>query len=241
MKKILILFAVLALMGQAHAQDYTYNHDESKMQQFNVMEVGAGALTPDLWYNTVHGSYKRGANLPTSVKGQLRLTTYLASQPQVDYADSIKEDLKRRAKVELLNVADREVDAAWLTEGNKINNRLLSYKSNISYLNGKTTLDEIDEWTDLGKQYDFAINVTKKAYMPNSERQKQYLAIYDEITKSNDALLSRIHYLALKQKADALLGAFSNFHHRVKENATSSYNRWRDNASSASATKNTKK
>jgi hypothetical protein len=109
----------------------------------------------------------------------------------------------------------------------------MAMKSNVSYLTGKAKQDEIDSWNELGKMYDFAIKVTKKAYMPNSERQKQYLAILDEITASNDYLLLRIRYLTTKNKADKLVAALARFQHRVGENAAASYNRWRDSANEA--------
>ena len=76
----------------------------------------------------------------------------------------------------------------------------------------------------------FAIKTTKKAYMPNSERQKQYIAIYQEITKMNDALLLRVRFLATKNQTDRLLAAMSRASHRVGENATAASNRWRDAA-----------
>ena len=90
--------------------------------------------------------------------------------------------------------------------------------------------------------YDYAIKTSKKAYMPNSERQKQYLAIYDEITTTNDNLLLRIRYLATKRQADNIVAAMTQFHHRVSENATASYNRWRNSANDAGTVKhNTKR
>ena len=89
--------------------------------------------------------------------------------------------------------------------------------------------------------YDFAIKTTKKAYMPNSERQKQYLAIYDEITASNDNLLLRIRYLTTKSQADNIVAAMTRFQHRVSENATASYNRWRNSANEAGAVKHKNK
>ena len=95
-------------------------------------------------------------------------------------------------------------------------------------MNGKTQTEEITNWTELGQMYDFAIKATRQAYMPNSERQKQYLAIYDEIVKSNDHLLLRVRYLTTKNQADHLVQAMSRFQHRVSENATAGYNRWRD-------------
>ena len=156
---------------------------------------------------------------------------------KVEYADSIKADLEGRAKVEATNIADRQIDIAWLTEGERIQAKLRAFKSNIGSLNGKTCSEEITAWEDLGKMYDFAIKTTKKAYMPNSERQKQYLAIYDEITTTNDNLLLRIRYLATKRQADNIVAAMTQFHHRVSENATASYNRWRNSANDAGTVK----
>ncbi len=218
---------------RASAQYMTYNHDDSKQAQIEVMELGSGTLTPEIYYKTTHNSYRKGAKAPTSVKNLLRISANTASLPQVEYADSIKEDLKGRAKEEVLNVADREVDLAWLTEGVKIEEKLMALKSNVSYLTGRAKQEEIDSWNDLGKQYDFAIKVTKKAYMPNSERQKQYLAILEEITASNDYLLLRIRYLATKSKADKLVATLARFQHRIGENATASYNHWRNSANDA--------
>lgn len=75
----------------------------------------------------------------------------IASMPQVEYADSIKADLEARAKVEATNIADRQIDIAWLTEGGRIEAKLRAFKSNIGSLNGKTCSEEITAWEDLGK------------------------------------------------------------------------------------------
>lgn len=228
---------ILTTANQSWGQSMTYNHDASKMGQIQVMELGAGSLTPDIYYSITHSSYKKGAKAVTSVKNTLRMAANVASLPQVEFADSIKTDLEGRAKIEAANIADRQIDLAWLTEGEKIQSKLWAFKSNISSLNGKTNNEEITAWEDLVKMYDFAIKTTKKAYMPNSERQKQYLAIYDELTTANDNLLLRIRYLATKSQADKLVAAMTRFQHRVNENATASYNRWRNSANEAGAVK----
>lgn len=228
---------MMAVTVNTFGQSMTYNHDASKMGQIQVMELGAGVLTPDLYYSITHSGYKKGAKSATSVKNTLRMAANIASMPQVEYADSIKADLERRAKVEATNIADRQIDIAWLTEGERIQAKLRAFKSNIGSLNGKTCSEEITAWEDLRKMYDFAIKTTKKAYMPNSERQKQYLAIYDEITTTNDNLLLRIRYLATKRQADNIVAAMTQFHHRVSENATASYNRWRNSANDAGTVK----
>lgn len=228
---------MMAVTVNTFGQSMTYNHDASKMGQIQVMELGAGVLTPDLYYSITHSGYKKGAKSATSVKNTLRMAANIASMPQVEYADSIKADLEGRAKVEATNIADRQIDIAWLTEGERIQAKLRAFKSNIGSLNGKTCSEEITAWEDLRKMYDFAIKTTKKAYMPNSERQKQYLAIYDEITTTNDNLLLRIRYLATKRQADNIVAAMTQFHHRVSENATASYNRWRNSANDAGTVK----
>lgn len=232
-----LLMCVMTLTTATHSwgQSMTYNHDASKMGQIQVMELGAGSLTPDMYYSITHSSYKKGAKAATSVKNTLRMAANVASLPQVEFADSIKADLEDRAKIEVANVADRQIDLAWLTEGEKIQSKLWAFKSNIGSLSGKANNTEITAWEDLVKMYDFAIKTTKKAYMPNSERQKQYLAIYDELTTANDNLLLRIRYLATKSQADKLVAAMTRFQHRVNENATASYNRWRNSANDAGA------
>ena len=220
--------ALGASCGKAHAQYMTYYHDASKQAQVTVMEIGAGALTPELYYTVAHNSYKKGA--AGTNKNMYRIAANAASIPQVEMADSIQSYLEARAKEEAINIADREVDVAGMTEGSKIESRLLTFKNHINGLVGKTNNQEISSWQELGGMYDFAIKTTRKAYMPNSERQKQYIAIYQEITKMNDGLLLRVRFLATKNQTDRLLAAMSRASHRVGENATAASNRWRDAA-----------
>ena len=233
-KGIFVFVFLLSGVAQSKAQSMTFNHDASKQGQIQVMELGAGSLTPEVYYTVTHRKYKDGARAATSVKNTLRIAANTSSIPQVEYADSIQADLESRAKVEAANMADRQVDLAWVTEGSKIESRLLNFKNNINALHGKTNNDEITGWTELGQMFDFAIKATRNAYMPNSERQKQYLAIYDEIVKSNDNLLLRVRFLTTKNQADRLVQAMSRFQHRVGENATAGYNRWRDAANEGS-------
>lgn len=238
------LFTILMVSGgliQTKAQTITYNHDDSKQAQIEVMELGAGNLTPELYYQLVHSSYMEDAKSAKSVKNTLRMEANVASLPQVEYADSIQTAMESRAKIEAMNVADREVDVAWLTEGTKIENKLNMFKTNISSLNGRTTAKEIEAWNELTGLYDYAIKTIRKSYMPNSEREKQYLAIYDEIVSMNDNLLLRLRYLATKNQADKLCAALAKFQHRIGENADAGYNRWRNAASSAKEASNVNK
>lgn len=62
--------AILLLLGIAmtgNAQSYvTYNHDSSKKNQITVMEIGSGSLSPELYYQLLHSSYKKSAAVRTN-------------------------------------------------------------------------------------------------------------------------------------------------------------------------------
>ena len=39
----------------------TYKHDDAKMNQITVQEIGAGGLTPAFYYDVFHNSYQKSA------------------------------------------------------------------------------------------------------------------------------------------------------------------------------------
>lgn len=94
MKRVIcsLLFLLPIIGTKVTAQSMTYLPDVAKRNQIQVMELGAGVLTPDFYYNMFHKNYKKTAYLPTSPKNSLRMTTYLSSKPQVEFADSIEAD-----------------------------------------------------------------------------------------------------------------------------------------------------
>ena len=94
------------------------------MNQITVEETGAGALKPELYYTLLHNKYKKTA----AVKNKLTFRTAagVASYQQVDEAEAIDSALTSRAKIEALNVADRQVDLAWLAEKDKIESQMLA-------------------------------------------------------------------------------------------------------------------
>ena len=210
MKNVIIL-SLLGVAVMARAQDITYIPDPSKKAQIQVMELGLNTLQPQYYYQLLHNSYYKNANSVTSVKESLRLQAGVGSNPQVAMADSIKEDLESRAKVEALNVTDRLTDVAWLTEGSKIEKKIATYRQNLLYLTGKAGQMEIDNWRLMADCYEFSVKAIREAYLPNS-----------------DLLIARINYLTVMKKADALLSNISNFHHRVHETVPVAFNRWRD-------------
>ena len=198
---LLVAIAVVAVHA-AQAQYVTYNHDSPKQNQVTVMETGAGALSPDLYYTLLHNSYKKSA----AAKNKLSFRTLAGVNlyNQVDEAEAIDSALVSRAKIEALNVADRQVDLAWIAEGDKINGQMERLKRNIDrILPAGGTPDDRERWTEYYHVYQCAIDATKDAYMPNAQRKKEYLRIYEDVTRQNEILVG---YLARRQNATVANG-----------------------------------
>lgn len=104
-----------------------------------------------------------------------------------------------RAKIEALNVADRQADIAWLAEGDKINGQMERMKRNIDrILPAGGTPEDRERWTEYYHVFQCAIDATRDAYMPNAQRKKEYLRIYEDVVQQNEILVS---YLAKRQNA----------------------------------------
>ena len=159
--------------GAVHAQgvSVTYNHDSPKQNQVTVMETGAGALSPDLYYTLLHNSYKKSA----AAKNKLSFRTLAGVNlyNQVDEAEAIDSALVSRAKIEALRNIDRILPAGG-------------------------TPDDRERWTEYYHVYQSAIKATRDAYMPNAQRKKEYLRIYEDVTRQNGILVG---YLARRQNA----------------------------------------
>lgn len=230
----LLLITIFASV-ESEAQSVTYNHDATKMNQFMMQETGSGSFQTEsefLLYDLFHSSYKKTI---TSTNKQLyRTATYEGSYQQVSYADSIKSRLESRAKVEAVNIADRQVDVAWITEQSKIEKALETYKNNLSRLSacGADT-EEKEDWQYYASIFDFEIDRTRDAYMANSERQKEFLNIYNDITKRNSKLVGRLRYLKALKASQEVLASTNRRDRRLNKIVTASYNNWRDNIATA--------
>ena len=125
-RKLMLMTVAIIATATAQAQYVTYNHDSPKQNQITVMETGAGSLTPELYYWALHNKYKKSA----AAKNKLgfRTTAGINLYNQTDEAESIDSALVSRAKIEALNVADRQADIAWLAEGDKINGQMARMK-----------------------------------------------------------------------------------------------------------------
>ena len=187
----------LVTASAIHAQSVTYNHDAPKQGQITVMETGTGTLSPELYYWALHNKYRKSA----AGKNKLSYRTLAGINlyNQVDEAEAIDSALVSRAKIEALNVADRQIDLAWLAEGDKVKGQMDRLERNIDRIipSGGTPEDRA-QWTEYYRIYQFALTATREAYMPNAQRKKEYLRIYEDVARQNEILIG---YLARRRNA----------------------------------------
>ena len=229
MKRLgIIVAAVVAGVMGVKAQMVTYNHDAAKMNQILVMETGGGCLTPEFYYWLLHNNYKKTA----AEKNKLGFRTLAGINlyNQVDDAEKIDSALTKRAEVEALNVADRQIDLAWLAERSKINGQLDKMKANIDHIipTGGTVNDK-QRWEELYNMYQCAVKATKDAYMPNAQRKRQYLSIYADLTAQNETLLKYLVQLNTQSQTTALLAATNDRVVQKGSIISEAKSRWQEN------------
>ena len=229
----MLLVATIA----ANAQYVTYNHDSPKMNQITVEETGAGALKPELYYTLLHNKYKKTA----AVKNKLTFRTAagVASYQQVDEAEAIDSALTSRAKIEALNVADRQVDLAWLAEKDKIESQMRQFQKNIDriMMTGGSPKEK-ERWNDYYRVYQCAIKATRDAYMPNAQRKKEYLQIYADVSRQNDVLVKYLVQLSNHRATKNLLSATENRSIDKRSIISNAMSRWNESRSAVRGAQN---
>ena len=236
MKWIFTTMLLVATIA-ANAQYVTYNHDSPKMNQITVEETGAGALKPELYYKMLHNKYKKTA----TVKNKLTFRTAAgaASYQQVDEAEAIDSALTSRAKIEALNVADRQVDLAWLAEKDKIELQMRRFQKNIDRITMTGgSPKEKEWWDDYYHVYQCAIKATRDAYMPNAQRKKEYLQIYADVSRQNDVLVKYLVQLSNRNATKNLLSATENNSIDKRSIISNAMSRWNESRSAVRGSQN---
>ena len=236
MKWIFTTMLLVATIA-ANAQYVTYNHDSPKMNQITVEETGAGALKPELYYTLLHNKYKKTA----AVKNKLTFRTAagVASYQQVDEAEAIDSALTSRAKIEALNVADRQVDLAWLAEKDKVESQMRQFQKNIDriMMTGGSPKEK-ERWNDYYRVYQCAIKATRDAYMPNAQRKKEYLQIYADVSRQNDVLVKYLVQLSNRNATKNLLSATDNHSIDKRSIINNAMSRWNESRSAVRGAQN---
>ena len=236
MKWIFTTMLLVATIA-ANAQYVTYNHDSPKMNQITVEEIGAGSLKPELYYTLLHNKYKKTA----AVKNKLTFRTAagVASYQQVDEAEAIDFALTSRAKIEALNVADRQVDLAWLAEKDKVESQMRQFQKNIDriMMTGGSPKEK-ERWNDYYRVYQCAIKATRDAYMPNAQRKKEYLQIYADVSRQNDVLVKYLVQLSNRSATKNLLSATESRPIDKRSIISNAMSRWNESRSAVRGSQN---
>ena len=217
----------IAMTGKAQS-GVTYNHDCAKKNQMMVMEIGSGSLSPTEYYQLLHSSYMKSA----ARKNKLgyRTTAGIGAYNQMEYAEAIDSAMTKRAEIEALNMADRQVNLAWKVEGSKINSKMDAFKKNIDrILPVGGSIGDKQRWTEYYHVYETAIKATKDAYMPNAKRKKIYLQIFADVAKQNETLIKQLVQMSNASKTKDLLTANGNYQTVNKRSIISSASsKWRE-------------
>lgn len=225
------LYIVMSLMVlTSSAQNVTYSHDAAKMNQMTVAEIGSGTLTPDLYYTLLHSKYRKSA----AAKNKLSFRTVagVAAYQQIDDATKLDSAMIKRSEIEALNIADRTggaLDVAWAAEGEKINSKMSDFNRNIDRIlqyggtPGQQTL-----WREHYNVLTSAIKATQQAYMPNSQRKRQYLQIYADAVRKNETLVRYLVRLSNSRTTTSLLNSSYEKPAPQAIAAANALSRWRD-------------
>ena len=226
-RSILIIAALLLPFLRAGAQYVTYNHDDTKMYQVTVMETGAGALTPALFYRTLHNRYYRNAAETNKLRYRSEAAAHSAAQ--VGISETIDTSLTKRAEIEALNMADRQVDLAWQAEGPKIQSAMEAFRRNIGRITeAGGSPSDVSLWQERCHLFETAITSIRNYYMPNAERKKQYLAIYADIVSKNETLVAYIVSVDARERTKEHLAATLDLPNRNGEIASEASGRWKE-------------
>ena len=227
---ICLIGVAVGIVSTAKAQSVTYNHDDAKMNQITVMEIGSGGLTPSVYYTLLHKSYQKSAS--SKNKLAYRTVAGLSLYAQVDDAEALDSALVKRAQIEALNVADRSggvLDLAWTVESGKLNGKMADFERNIRrILEVGGTANEQKHWQEYYNVYQCAIKVAQDAYMPNAQRKKEYLRIYADVARKNETLILYLVRLSNAKKTSGLLAATGNTQSHKVQIVRNAFSRWRD-------------
>ena len=228
-RQTMMMALLLTASAGIKAQSVTYNHDESVQNQVTIQETGAGSFTPDLYYDAFHKSYRNWA--AEQNKLSFRTMTVAAMKLQEPYAEKIDSCLTKRMRVEAENLLDRQVDAAWLIEKGKVNDALTTFKEHIESitLNGGS-YRTYEDWKETYDMVVFGIQCIQDGYMPNSERQQQYMQAYKDVRTKDLKLVKFLSFLKFSRRPYWSTQTLHRKEHLVRNSSLNSLTRWKQSA-----------
>lgn len=192
----LLLFFV-SITAKAQLTDVRHEVEFDILNQFTVMEDGAGDLQPGYYYNLFHKGYKKlqgnGFGNPMTAKKNLRWLAEEVFKKEPDKAKAMRDTLKHRRNVEAANIADREVDMSLMGEKARFRGNMSTFKDNINkiQLYGGQAADK-KEWMDVYNAFSCGFDAISEAYMPPGQRSKEYVALNKSLLERNGALVRQL-------------------------------------------------
>lgn len=191
-KRLTLIASVILTCYHLSAQ--TYIHEDDVMNQFVVMETGAGALKPDLYYKAFHPNYRKDAHVRNKLG--YRMTNQYYTNREIKSAENIDSSHVKRAEVEALNVVSRTSsvsDVAWLMEKDKIEGMFNLFNRNINKIvSSGGTSDDYKNWKEIYDCLQCAVKLIRNSYLDSGSRKKEYLAIYRDIVRRNYSLTQQL-------------------------------------------------
>ena len=150
--------------------------------------------------------------------------------------DRIKKedvDLTTEELIDLIVHHNRQVDLTWAAEGPKIPKAIASFQANINriYEAGGNASDT-QVWQERLHLFQTGVSAVRDGYMPNAQRKRQYLKIYEDICRANDNLIGYIVSVHGREHTRAALSATLDRTDRTADIASEAASRWKENTSS---------
>lgn len=205
----LLVFMMVCRIGFSQAVDYQYRTEYDILNQFTVMEDGAGDLKPGYYYDLYHKHYKElnghGYGNPATAKKVLRWSAEEIFKKEPDKAEAMKDTLKHRRNIEVMNMAERKSDLSVMGEKKRFRNNMSVFKNNINnlMLYGGQAQDK-QQWMEVYNAYSTGFNAISEAYMPAGERSKEYVALNKSLLQQNAVLVRQISALYAVKRGQEL-------------------------------------
>ena len=225
-RQLLTALVLLVASIGIHAQSVTYNHDEGVMNQVTIQETGSGSFSPDWYYDAFHSSYRNSAAETNKLSYRTMMAAHLKLQEP--YAERIDSDLVKRAKVEAANLIDREVDAAWLVEKGKVNGALDRFKGHIEEITlSGGSYKTYENWKEVYDMIVSGVQYIQDGYIPNSERQEQYMQICKDVKERDAKLLKQLLLMKERRSCTWSNRKFQRADGLVRTSSLNSLTRWK--------------
>lgn len=197
---LLLLFCSPSLFAQGSS-------DDNRFHQFSVSDgpaPGTYSLTPRWYYQLLHDSYSNTAVLTNKTTHRALIASQYV-HPQVETADSMEADIKKRAVIEVETWGSRlsgDPDVSWPTYKDRINKHLASLQALISRLpTYGGTYDDLHLWNLNYKKFTCGIKAIQDAYLDNSKRAEAYGSLLKDIVAAEHEVLILCRQRAVCQRA----------------------------------------